>query len=224
MYLPKCSLLVNGKGQQKFVQEDMKQLHSIIANTTVNGVAVNIKETNKILANRLQHVIQRMSQDETNDTLQQEVKCIKCNRSCKTRGVRCKNNHWVHYYCDRLSNRDIAILDKDEDSTIYECAKCNKNSKPVIITNTTEPNQGRPEQQLTLAQQMLAEEIECTACQQSLVDNHVSCESCNQHFHDTCIDANSNTCHACKGSYHQQSLDLTEHHLPTTQANNSLKI
>lgn len=70
---------------------------------------------------------------------------------------------------------------------------------------------------------VLAEEIECTACQQSLVDNHVSCESCNQHFHDTCIDTNSNTCHACKGSYHQQSLDLIEQHLPTMQENTSLK-
>ena len=47
--ITKCSILVNGRGAVNFIHRDNINLHEIIKNTTVNGLSVDIQQTNLLL-------------------------------------------------------------------------------------------------------------------------------------------------------------------------------
>jgi hypothetical protein len=40
-YLTKCSLLINGKNVEKFIDDDIKEIHSIMSQTKINGVKID---------------------------------------------------------------------------------------------------------------------------------------------------------------------------------------
>lgn len=75
-------------------------------NIKINGANINIKQMNQYLAISLENALYEMQKDSEkigidniNHTCEKSdnIKCLKCNRNCKTRGVDCKNGHWVHY-------------------------------------------------------------------------------------------------------------------------------
>jgi hypothetical protein len=43
-YLTKCSLLINGKNTQDFIDRDIPLIHCIMSNTKINGVSLNIEQ------------------------------------------------------------------------------------------------------------------------------------------------------------------------------------
>jgi hypothetical protein len=43
-YLAKCSLLINGKNTQGFIDRDIPLIHCIMSNTKINGVSLNIEQ------------------------------------------------------------------------------------------------------------------------------------------------------------------------------------
>ena len=59
MYYTKCSFLVNGRSVDRFLQEDLKKIHTVIKSAKVDGKAVDIDALNKILAKQLSGVLEQ---------------------------------------------------------------------------------------------------------------------------------------------------------------------
>jgi hypothetical protein len=142
LYITKCSILVNGRGAVNFIHRDIKNLHEIIKNTTVNGLSVDIQQTNLLLSQQLETLLNDMkkntkqNQQATETQLnEQDEKCVKCNRSCKTRAVLCKNNHWVHFHCEKLSDSEIEQIESNM-KEVYTCSKCRIVSETTCIKDT----------------------------------------------------------------------------------------
>ncbi|VDI46255.1 Hypothetical predicted protein [Mytilus galloprovincialis] len=193
LYLTKCSILVNGKYSTNFINRDLPKLHEIISQTTINGETIDIQETNKVLAQKLDSILKQSSNDsnkhhvnEHNNTKEEE-KCQKCNRICRTRAVYCVNKHWVHF---KLDKTEITATDTS--------------SKP------------------TLAQEILLDENleNCPACLHILTSEKSACSICCQQFHDQCFLKDSNLCYACHGTF-IQTLDNTA--LPNEQQSVNFK-
>lgn len=111
-YLTKCSLLVNGKNTQQFIDRDIPLIHNIMSETKFNGLSLNIEQLNHSLRLKLEKALSEMNKPvssinslDCNDHIEKhkEEKCYKCKRKCKTRAAFCINEHWVHYICDKLS-------------------------------------------------------------------------------------------------------------------------
>ncbi|CAC5385960.1 unnamed protein product [Mytilus coruscus] len=106
--------------------QDLTKLHEITSQTTVNGENIDIRETNKILAQKLDSILQNSNchlskhhhVNEHNNTNEVE-KCQKCRKICRTRAVYCMDKHWVHFKFERLSETEIKQLEKQDNST-YE--------------------------------------------------------------------------------------------------------
>lgn len=60
----------------------------------------------------------------------QDEHCIKCRRKCASRGVFCtEGNHWVHYNCLKLNEKEILSIEKRDKSgnpeiSEYFCKLC----------------------------------------------------------------------------------------------------
>jgi hypothetical protein len=123
-------MLVNGKRAANFINRDLNNLHEIIKSTTINGVSVNIQNTNDLLAKQLEDVIHSMNigtngmqatvNDEMNDLTE---KCFKCKRSCRSRAVLCINKHWVHFNCEKFTELEIEQIEQNENEP-YTCSQC----------------------------------------------------------------------------------------------------
>jgi hypothetical protein len=130
LYTTRCSMLVNGKRAANFINRDLNNLHEIIKSTTINGVSVNIQNTNDLLAKQLEDVIHSMNigtngmqatvNDEMNDLTE---KCFKCKRSCRSRAVLCINKHWVHFNCEKFTELEIEQIEQNENEP-YTCSQC----------------------------------------------------------------------------------------------------
>ncbi|CAC5405003.1 unnamed protein product [Mytilus coruscus] len=91
-YLTKCSLLINGRNVQSFMDNDGKQLHIIMSNTTIQGAKINVGFLNQNLASKLETALESI--DNPRDTVESKTtetalkkateKCYKCNRTCKS--------------------------------------------------------------------------------------------------------------------------------------------
>jgi hypothetical protein len=46
-YLTKCSLLINGENVEKFIDDDIKEIHSIMSQTKINGVKIDVRLLNQ---------------------------------------------------------------------------------------------------------------------------------------------------------------------------------
>ncbi|CAC5401530.1 MLL3 [Mytilus coruscus] len=218
----------------------------IALQTTINGENIDIRETYKVLAQKLDGILQQSSYDsnkhhhvnEHNNTNEVE-KCQKCKRSCRTRAVDCMNKHWVHFKCEKLSETDIKQLENQDNST-YECSMCRNNLhkgiQPLSICNTlktldkteitatdtvctlSSSNSSKP----TLAQQILLEENleKCPACLRILTFEKSACSICCQQFHDQCFLKDSSLCYASHGTFIQNSHNTA---LPNEQQSVNIK-
>ena len=64
-YLAKCSLLINGKNTQGFIDGDIPLIHCIMSNTKINGVSLNIEQLNQSLKLKLEKALSVLSKPET---------------------------------------------------------------------------------------------------------------------------------------------------------------
>jgi hypothetical protein len=121
-YITICSLLINGKNINKFIERDIKHIHEMMCNTTINGAKINTELLNSALCKTLEEAIkslktQNLKVESSNNKLtkiNKDEKCQKCNRNCKTRAVICQKGHWVHYACDTLSESEIELIEKND--------------------------------------------------------------------------------------------------------------
>ncbi|MEW8548790.1 MAG: PHD finger domain-containing protein [Candidatus Thiodiazotropha sp.] len=142
IYLTKCSLLINGKATQHFINEDLSAIHQIMSQVTVQGMKVDIKKLNELLATQLRKLIgsgnlaavnssskpckQKQSADDL--TLSSNIECQKCKRNCKKRAVQCDScDRWSHYNCEKLTESEIKLIEGKKDY-IYRCMMCKKSS------------------------------------------------------------------------------------------------
>lgn len=126
-YTTRCSLLINGKDSELFLHNDIRHIHNIMSSTKINGTNIDVQRLNQCLAANLeQQALHTLTNGQGENVenkylIDQEmitIKCHKCKRTCKTRGVECKNGQWVHYICDQLSEIEISTIE-DEETTLY---------------------------------------------------------------------------------------------------------
>ncbi|CAC5398600.1 unnamed protein product [Mytilus coruscus] len=223
-YLTKCTFLINGKNSERFELCDITEIHSIMADTKISGVKINIEKGNRKLAEQLEEEIATLqsglglahasnSQTGVAQNTNQSEKCHKCKRNCRTKAVLCIYGHWVHCDCEKFSEDDVKNV-KRKDFT-YICTVCNleKDDKNKIV-NTLEVN---GKQNITLAETLLQEEniLNCHACNMSILNKVDCCSICLMKFHNFCLNTSNSTCFACLGLKDQNDivqLDITQDH------------
>jgi phage-related protein len=93
-----------------------------MCNTTINGAKINTELLNSALCKTLEEAIKslktrKLKVESSNNNLtkiNKDEKCQKCNRNCKTRAVFCQKGHWIHYACDKLSEIEIELIEKND--------------------------------------------------------------------------------------------------------------
>ena len=225
-YITKCSLLINGKNFNKFLERDIEQIHEIMCNTTVNGAKINTAHLNSGLSKTLEEAIKSLktqslkgeSSSNKLTKINKDEKCQKCNRNCKTRAVLCQKGHWIHYACDKLSETEIESIEKNDQPHL--CKNCNSDIKDInrfsgnIQGIEYQSADKRQQHDTTIAESLLIEENldTCLACTKILKDPTNSCLKCNLTFHENCMNNISNTCHSCIGldaqRYIAEDLDI----------------
>ena len=54
------------------------------------------------------------SLNESNDKKEDDMPCLGCKRATRSRGAYCEaGSHWIHYFCNKLRESDIARLHND---------------------------------------------------------------------------------------------------------------
>ncbi|CAC5414882.1 unnamed protein product [Mytilus coruscus] len=186
-------------------------------NTNVYGIRINVNKMNHLLASQLQDIIDNMNQNTKHADLafveEQVEKCLKCKRSCRSRAVYCKNGHWVHYKCEKLSEAQILRLEDNKESpSMYSCQQCMKtnsgqNCKLALTNHPLQLDNELPHIQHinspTSAQQIMHQLTNCPSCDRLLDMSKISCTECNQQFRQRCIDSEMDFCFARIGKNHQ---------------------
>jgi hypothetical protein len=138
-YITKCSLLINGKNISKFLERDIEYIHEIMCNTTITGEKINTELLNSALCKTLEEAIKslktrKLKVESSNNNLtkiNKDEKCHKCNRNCKTRAVLCQKGHWIHYACDKLSEIEIELIEKNDQPHI--CKNCKIDITDIVV-------------------------------------------------------------------------------------------
>ena len=156
---------------------------------------------------------------------EEDVTCLGCKRQTKSRGAYCEaGSHWIHYFCDKLTESDIDRLHNDP-GFIYVCKLCatlgdDTNLKTPISPNAQAP--GAPQSLLVLpkissnslseegsaAAGILEEETgsECQVCQTGIEESPNRCDSCQAECHDSCmvhVGDDSEMCLSCAATQAQ---------------------
>ncbi|MEW8309202.1 MAG: hypothetical protein G8D88_18940, partial [gamma proteobacterium symbiont of Ctena orbiculata] len=137
-----------------------------------------------------------------------DTQCPRCKRKCQTRSAYCENgSHWIHYYCDRLTEGEIDRLHNDQ-GFIYVCKQCRKTidaeeetelkgvaSKGLEngvkrILAIPDVSGGSTDPDVTLAAAVLKEEEQgevCSVCYGEMVDCGDRCSKCLTTCHEGCM-------------------------------------
>ncbi|CAG2216627.1 unnamed protein product [Mytilus edulis] len=214
-YITKCTLLINGKNSKRFELCDITKIHSIMSDTKISGVKINIEKGNRKLAEQLEEAIATLqsglglantsnSQTGVVQNINQGERCHKCNRNCRTKAVLCIYGHWVHYNCEKFSEDDVKNV-KRKDFT-YVCTVCTL--EKVKNNNIVKALEANDKQDITLAESLLQEEnvLNCHACDMSILNKVDCCSICLMKFHSTCLNTTNHTCFACLGLKDQSDI------------------
>ncbi|MEW8548708.1 MAG: hypothetical protein AB2693_34840 [Candidatus Thiodiazotropha sp.] len=216
MYLTKCSLLINGKATNSFIDIDLDCIHQLMGQVTIHGVHVNAQELNRLLALQLQKLLagQMTSKIKTSNTRKRRIGeseasasessiiCPTCTRNCRNRAVQCDScNRWLHYYCEKLDRGEIESIENSKDY-VYKCKTCiacSSTHRLAIPTPYRSPTSGDT-QPKTLTESILLDETtyDCVICCKTLNGDEAACDKCGSICHSQCMDiSNSEICLAC---------------------------
>ncbi|XP_071133057.1 uncharacterized protein [Mytilus edulis] len=197
-------LLINGNGANKFLDNDLKNIHSIVLKSLkeqgVEGLSTEQLNRQSLLHKDNNSTIRtgtnkKQEVEEGNDT------CTKCNQRCKTRSTYCdKGSHWVHYKCQKLSELEIQMAENSNGDEYYECKLCiaaksnilalegstqSHTNAQLLLTEETEAKRGyNTDETLDTS----PEEQNCTVCDNILMDPEWDiCEQCNSKSHFKCM-------------------------------------
>ena len=147
------------------------------------------------------------------DIAPQNEICPKCTRKMKSRGAFCEaGSHWVHYFCDRLTEEEIKRLHTDP-GYIYKCKQCSTSDDNTMVKTVapagaekiqngqiceartvlelpylSKKASGEPEG-MSAAEAILEEEMTdtCHVCELQLAGNINRCDLCASPCHDGCM-------------------------------------
>ncbi|CAC5398871.1 unnamed protein product [Mytilus coruscus] len=204
LYTTRCSMLVNGKKTNYFIQEDLGKIHSIMRKTNMKGIKIDKDNLNKLLADKFEYILNNVEANNTTSADSNPVKCLKCKRNCKTRAVQCIIGHWVHYSCEKLSLTEIQNLPHID----YCCKTCSK--QPITVPYA-----------ITAAEVLLREETiddeKCLVCNDEMTDDKQACPTCNHISHNKCFNINSDQCYSCHAIEEQRTLSENQTRVENTE-------
>ena len=106
--------MINGRGANYFLSNDMVAIHRIIIDSLrEEGIKkLNIDQLNRDLGQQLEQLLNNVDINKMNknrETVETgDATCPKCNKKCRTRSTYCTaGQHWVHYKCQKLTNQEI---------------------------------------------------------------------------------------------------------------------
>ena len=218
LYLTTCTLMVNGKNPENFGDRDIKEIHKLIENVNNGDKNKTITKLNEIMKSKLEQALQgkRVQPKYADKDEKVSIQCFKCTKNCRTKSTFCNSGrHWVHYNCQRLSTKEIELLEKEEleDYTCRICQDVNlkilekvlspvkkgANSKTSYHHNdvpaiTQEISSSRNDDSTEKSPET------CNICDTIIMeDKYEICDICNDIAHPECmtISGNSLTCHSC---------------------------
>ena len=146
---------------------------------------------------------------------EEDIKCIKCKKNCKSRGSFCSyGSHWVHYNCERLTKEEIMNIEKCKDED-YRCKICINTSPNKITLKIPAIKPLSPEQKGDLIEEEIIthessfdseENDQCAVCGE-VIESPVAelCDSCESPCHADCM-YSENTCIYCQESLNQDEM------------------
>ena len=159
----------------------------------------------------------------------ENIECPRCKKKCRSRSVFCeKGAHWIHYFCDGLSETDIHRLAHDKGfiynskrclnkkDTVVKRLVCGSSVQPNVTYQTTMPTipTNHTEGHRSQAEAILDDEGDCvcSVCLEIIIGTQNRCSKCLSVYHDSCIDGASSdvdsgiclSCCATEAQIHQQ--------------------
>ena len=169
----------------------------------------DVKNINSMLEEQLEYLLTNIKErkqqkhSKTPDIIKEDINCIKCKRSCRTKASYCDlGRHWVHYNCEKLDTKEIVDIE-DQNISKRHCKICK--AKP--IGNDQTPSSGIIEvvqRRVKLAKSILDEEQDIAS------PTNDTCNMCMNIFNKKNIkyDDRGRICFSCIGILDQrQELD-----------------
>ncbi|KAH3735671.1 hypothetical protein DPMN_042206 [Dreissena polymorpha] len=107
--------IVNGKGVQGFIDNDLPELHSMVQDAQ-SACGYSFEYKNRTLQLEIEKAPNKKYEKAS-------VICAGCNRNCKKKGTFSTfGNYWIHYKCEKLSKSEIEYIeDKNNQNKQYKC-------------------------------------------------------------------------------------------------------
>ena len=179
--------------------------------------SLNVKVVNEMMETQLETLLESIRKTKQSASsganepvgVAENIVCIKCKRSCRTRSLYCYlGMHWTHYKCEKLSTTEITAIEQDNKNE-YQCKICKAKIKGAIQTPVTKD--------VDLAREILDEEQDIALdCRSHELD---TCSVCNNISNKQTLEYNDDnpTCTACIGIAHQYELLQLNSEISTTQ-------
>jgi hypothetical protein len=216
--------LINGKNTQIFVDRDLKNIHKIIESATQNNIEAHLKNLSVKMAEQLTKLLQARLVDnstrsqETNElsnpsiSSSSSINCIKCKNKYKTKSTYCtEGRHWVHYNCEKLSNKEIENVEQGQNSE-YTCNICRNNKAKTSMIAIELPKKKISSNIDILGEgELRNDEVQdanrtniCHVCTAIIKTTFEICDLCNNSIHEDCCELTNSltTCYACIGHTH----------------------
>ena len=216
IYLTTSRLLVNGKNALLFLDNDFPKIQTIIRQASYAGQPLNIDKLNKLMSSQIRAVLSNRT-DKQNEAVvldEEDIRCLKCKRSCKSRGSFCTyGSHWIHYNCERLNKEEITAIEKSKDDK-YRCKICSDSSPNKITLKIPAIKPLSPEQKGDLIEEEtithessfdFQENDKCAVCGETIESAIAElCDSCESSCHTECM-YSENTCIYCQETVTQDN-------------------
>ena len=125
MYNTKCKILVNGKNELTFINDHLPLIQSLISKLESSYDSDMISALNTMLRNTLI----KMNNFENKSTAP-DSKCPICKQNVRSRAVQCEIcNLWIHYKCEKLSDKIIHIIETPDNVYLFRCKQCTDQSE-----------------------------------------------------------------------------------------------
>ncbi|WAR04301.1 hypothetical protein MAR_019670 [Mya arenaria] len=229
IYNTTSRILVNGKQQNIFINEDLDQIYEVCCSAKIDGQRINTDKLNQIFIEEIQKMqnvkIQEYSDNsrpkgvKPNAKNNEDISCIKCQKNCLTRSVLCSTSeHWIHYRCAGLTEPDIRKIESDSNCN-FQCGLCTQVASIIRPTKNKNPKSKKiniPQKKIeskSIVQNLLSEEttkdtVICLVCDKEVIDEEDVCDVCNEIYHERCLAdiEHSAICPACLGLGEQAAI------------------
>ncbi|WAR14023.1 hypothetical protein MAR_004128 [Mya arenaria] len=217
IYNTTSRILVNGKQQNIFINEDLDQIYEVCCSAKIDGQRINTDKLNQIFIEEIQKM-QNVKIQENSDNSRpkcvkpnaknnEDISCIKCQKNCLTRSVLCSTSeHWIHYRCAGLTEPDIRKIESDSNCN-FQCGLCTQVASIIRPTKNKNPKSKKiniPQKKVeskSIVQNLLI-------CDKEVIDEEDVCDVCNEIYHERCLAdiEHSAICPACLGLGEQAAI------------------